>query len=187
MLLQSRKYNVFQKVKFRSQQKQKKTCQNACLAFTHKTNEIINIVQNAKHAPFDFDTNIPAKIKKKTQISDTNKDPKYSPRTPRGPPPGTPRPLGARFRDKSQSIDQPINRSLSPSISRSINQSKSQKWTLEPTFYLKGTNGFPKTLKISGNFAGTSSNDLRASSTRQPMVTGGRAQCLQYNVYNIIW
>ena len=48
----------------------------------------------------------------------------------------------------------------------------------------------PTTPEISGNFAGTWSNDLLASSARQPMVTGGRAQRLQYYIilyYNILY
>ncbi len=80
MLLPSRKYNVFQRVHIQVP-KQTKTLQNAYLAFTHKTNEIINILKLAKNAPFDSDTNIPAKLNKIKNIYHKN-NPKYPPGTP---------------------------------------------------------------------------------------------------------
>ena len=35
----------------------------AYLTFTHKTNEIINMLRFSKHAPFNYNRNIPAKLK----------------------------------------------------------------------------------------------------------------------------
>ncbi len=39
-------------------------CKSAYVNFTHKTNLIICILRLSKHAPFNFDGNLPAKLKK---------------------------------------------------------------------------------------------------------------------------
>ena len=40
---------------------------NACIDFTHKTNEIISILRLSKKCPFNFDGNIPSRLKTKTK------------------------------------------------------------------------------------------------------------------------